>query len=65
MSRCQHENTYSNIKSRVTTLEPSGSTAIRTENLNAEEAENNDLKNNIMKMIEAIKEKMKKIPSRN
>lgn len=31
-------------KSKVATLAPSGSTATRTENPNAEEAENNDLK---------------------
>lgn len=38
------QNTYNNIKSKVATLEPNGSTATRTENLNAEETENNDLK---------------------
>lgn len=37
----------------------SGSTITRFEHPNTDEAEENGLKNNIRKMIEAIKEKMK------
>ena len=36
-----------------------GSTATRPEHPNADEAEENNLKNNFMKMIEALKEEMK------
>ena len=39
--------------------EPSGPTIARHEHANTDEAEENDLKNNFMKMIEALKEEMK------
>ena len=37
--------------------EPSGSTTARPEYVNAEEAEENNLKNNFTKMIKALKRK--------
>lgn len=41
--------------------EPSGSTIPRPKRPNADEAEENQLKNNFMKLIEDFKEEVKKI----
>ena len=46
----------------MTPLESRDSTPVRPEHPNANEAEENDLKNNFMKMIEALKEDMRKSP---
>ena len=43
----------------MTPTKISGSTTARLEHPKADETEENDLKNNLMKMIEAIKEEMK------
>ena len=40
--------------------EPSYLTTVRPEHSNTAEAQENDLKNNFMKMIEVLKEKMKR-----
>ena len=47
------------MKSKKAPPETSGSTTARPEHPNADEAEENNLKNNFMKMIEALKEEMK------
>ncbi|KAL6056636.1 hypothetical protein STEG23_020363 [Scotinomys teguina] len=59
MCRCQCKNRVNNIKANMAPSEPSGSTSARPEHLNAEEAEEIDLKNDFKKMIEAFKEEMK------
>ena len=51
MGRRQCKNTFN--------TETSGSKSARPEHPNTNEAEENDLKNNFMKMIEALKEDMK------
>lgn len=56
MGRCQGENTLNNIKNSVAQSKAHGSTAARLERHNTEEAEDNDLKNNFMTMIEALEE---------
>ncbi|KAL6040074.1 hypothetical protein STEG23_003010, partial [Scotinomys teguina] len=55
----QCKNTFNSIKSNTAPPETSASTTARTEHLNADEAEENDLKNNFMKMTQAFKEEMK------
>lgn len=57
MCRCLCKNAFNNTKSNMAPGEPSGSTTARPEYPNAEEAEENNLKNNFMKMIKALKRK--------
>ncbi|KAL6086654.1 hypothetical protein STEG23_019100 [Scotinomys teguina] len=57
--RCQCKSTYNNIKKK-TSPESSSPPTPRPEHCNVDKAEENDLKNSLMKMIEeALKEKMK------
>ncbi|KAL6072488.1 hypothetical protein STEG23_030732, partial [Scotinomys teguina] len=58
MGRCQCKNIYKNIKSNVASSEPSGSTIVRPEHHDVEEAEESSLKNNFMNIIEAFKKEM-------
>ena len=59
MDRQQCKNTLNNINSNTAPPEVSGSTTARSQHPNADGAEENDRKNNLMKMIEALKEEMK------
>lgn len=59
MGRQQYKNTFNSIKSNMAPTESSSSTTERPEHPNSDEAEENNLKNNFMKMIEALKEEMK------
>lgn len=56
MGRCQGDNTLNNIKNSVAQSKAHDSTAVRLERHNTEEAEDNDLKNNFMTIIEALEE---------
>ncbi|KAL6053449.1 hypothetical protein STEG23_020418 [Scotinomys teguina] len=59
MGRCQCKSTYNNIKNK-TSLESSPPPTPRPEHCNDDKAEENDLKNSLMKMIEeALEGKMK------
>ena len=59
MGRQQDRNTLNSIKNNTAPRETSGSTKARSEHPNSEGAEENNLKNKFMKMIEALKEEMK------
>ena len=56
MCRQQGKNTLNNIKSKTTQPDTNGSTTARCEHPNADEAEEINLKNKFMKMIEVFKE---------
>ena len=58
MCRQQGNNTLNNTKTNTAPPETNGSIE-RPEHSNADEAEENNTKNNFMKMIEALKEEMK------
>ena len=58
MGRQQCKNPLNSIKSKPAPPETSGSATARPQQLNADEAENY-LKNNFMKMTEALKEEIK------
>ncbi|KAL6093181.1 hypothetical protein STEG23_008035 [Scotinomys teguina] len=58
MSRHQYKNTGNNTKTYMTPSEPMGSPTARPEHTNAEEAES-ITKNDLQKVIEALKEEMK------
>ena len=59
MGRQQGRSTLNNIKSNRIPPETSGSTTARPEHPNTDEAEENNLKNNFMKMVEEIKDSLK------
>ena len=62
MKRHQFRNSFNKLKCKLVTPEPNGHTTGRPDHPNPEEVEENDLKNNFMKMIETFKEEMKKLP---
>ena len=59
MDRWQCKDTFNNTKNSVPPPETSDSPTVRTEHPDADEMEENYLKNNFMKMIKTLKEKMK------
>ncbi|ERE84607.1 putative transposase [Cricetulus griseus] len=60
MGRRQYKSTFNNRKINMTSPETRDPTPARPEQHNANEAEENDLKNIFMKMIEGLKEDMRK-----
>ncbi|ERE91574.1 Transposase, L1 containing protein [Cricetulus griseus] len=60
MRRGQGKSTFNNRKPNMIPLETRKHTPARPEHHNADEAEENDLKNNFMKMIKDLKEDMRK-----
>ncbi|ERE73234.1 heterogeneous nuclear ribonucleoprotein C-like 1-like isoform 1 [Cricetulus griseus] len=60
MGRQQYKNTSNNRKTNMTPPEPRDSIPARHEHPNTEEAEESNLKNNFMEMIENLKEEIKK-----
>ena len=57
MGRQQHKHTFNNMKSYMEQSETSGSTPARTEHPSADKAKQKEIKYNLMKMIETLKEK--------
>ena len=55
----QGKNTLNTTKSKTTPTKSSDSTTSRLEHSNTDKAEENDIKNNFRRMIEAFKEVMK------
>ncbi|ERE70014.1 olfactory receptor [Cricetulus griseus] len=60
MGRRQYKNTSNNRKTNMTPPESRDSTPARHEHPNTEEAEESNLKNNFVEMIESLKEEIKK-----
>ena len=59
MCKCWCKNTSNKTKGNVAQPEPIYPPRARPEHSNAAKAHGSDLKNNFMKMIEAVKEEMK------
>lgn len=59
MGRQHGRNTLNNTKNNTATSETRDSTARRHEHSNTDEIEENETKNNFIKMIEALKEERK------
>ncbi|ERE91606.1 hypothetical protein H671_1g0824 [Cricetulus griseus] len=60
MRKQQYKNTSNNRKTNMTPPESRDSTPARHEHLNTEEAEESNLKNNFMQMIETLREEIRK-----
>ena len=59
MGRRQCKNAFNNVKDNMASHEPSDSITATTELSNTDEAEENNLKNNFMKVIKVLTGKMK------
>ena len=57
MGKCQCP--FSNLQSNMLTPEPSGNTTAKLDHPNPEEVEENDIKCNLMKMMENFKQEVK------
>ena len=62
MGRQEYRSTFNSIKSNTAPPETSGSILGRPEHSNVDATEENDLKNNVMKMIKTLKKEMKNCP---
>ena len=59
MHKCQFKNSFNDRKDNISPPDPSDATSARHEHFNAAETKENDLSNNNMKMIQALKQEMK------